>query len=550
MNGSLHERRFSNTVSIPLLHSSEKVGERDVDERLRSPRPSSPFARAFDTAWSSRPRVTSNFHNSKAPVASYTSYLFSSSLRFLFSLVGHALYGLIPSFVEARLRREPPKPERQHPTAYLDGIRGLAAFAVFLCHLSYQTWFITYGFGAGEPGENAWPIQLPIVKLFYSGPPAVALFFVISGYALSYKPLRQMRARQYDGLMVTMSSAVFRRSFRLFLPCFASTFVVAMMAQMGFYSATAEFAFNRTFIGRAHWEDHAWTAPTMYEQIVDWAYKMFDFVHPWDWFIFGGSVDLDRHLWTIPTEFRASMVLFLTQMMVARMRTTLRLLTIMVLIYWVIHWDRWEMILFWSGLLLAELDHIALARKQAANADPPDIQLGAKQATASRSRRDTLWRYFWIANFACGLFLASYPDDLGHDTPGYRYLTTLIPEYYTEKYRFWQSVAAVQIIWAVNNADVLKRLFMGAFPQYLGKISFALYLVHGPMIHTFGYWVMPRAWALTGSETRFHFELGFFLASCAIVPVTVWAADVFWRAIDVPCVRFARWLEAKVIVQG
>lgn len=547
MNSSLHERRFSNNVGIPLLASTEKVGERDVDERLRSPGPSSPFARAFDASWSTRP---TRAKIRKAPLSSYTSYISFSSLRFLLSLFGWALYGLIPSFIEVRLRREPPKPERQHPTAYLDGIRGLAAFAVFLCHLAYQTWFITFGFGAGEPGENAWPAQLPIIKLIYSGPPAVALFFVISGYALSYKPLRQMRAKQYDGLMVTVSSAVFRRGLRLFLPCFASTFLVGVLCQFGVYEATAGFAFNSIFIGRAHSEDHAWTAPTAYDQLMDWAYKMFDFVHPWDWFIFGGSVDLDRHLWTIPTEFRASMVLFLTQMMVARMRTTLRLLTIVLLVYWGIHWDRWEMILFWSGLFLAELDLVSLARRQAANSEPPDMQLDAKQQAASSNRRERLWRWFYFTNFVCGLFLASYPDDLGHDTPGYRYLTTLIPEFYSEKYRFWQSVAAVQIIWTVNNADYLKSLFAGGVVQYLGKISFALYLMHGPVIHTFGYFVMPRMWALTGFEQRFNYELGFFFSACLIIPFTIWAADVFWRAVDMPCVRFARWLESKVIVQN
>lgn len=317
----------------------------------------------------------------------------------------------------------------------------------------------------------------------------VAMFFVISGYALSYKPIRQMRARQYDGLLVTVSSSVFRRALRLFLPCFASTLVVVVLCQLGIYERTAPMAFNNSYF-RAHLEDHAWTAPTIYDQLVDWSYKMFDFVHPWDWFIYGGSVDYDRHLWTIPTEFRASMALFLTQLMVARMRTTLRLLTFVFLNYWAIHWDRWEMILFWSGALLAELDLIAQARAQSANNNPPEMHLDSSIANSSAKRgqrRDRVWRWFWLFNFICGLYLASYPDEWGHVTPGYRYLTTLIPGFYSEKLRFWQSIGAVQIVWSVNNADFLKGLFTGPVVQYLGKISFAIYLMHGPVIHTFGY---------------------------------------------------------------
>lgn len=320
----------------------------------------------------------------------------------------------------------------------------------------------------------------------------VAIFFVISGYALSFKPLKQMRAKQWDGLLVTLSSSVFRRAIRLFLPCFASTAMVACMCQLGILEYTRDFAENM----RAVVESHAPMFDTPYEQAWDWGLKMFDFVHPWDWFIFGGSIDYDRHLWTIPTEFRASMVLFLTHFMVARMRPMLRLSAWLALIYWAIHWDRWEVILFWAGAFLAELDLIAAERRAAV---PPELYLDPTKKPHPGD--DRKWRLFWYANMLCALWLASYPDELGHDTPGYRYLTTLIPEYYTEKYRFWQSIAAVQLIWATNNCDSLKALYTIAPVQYLGKISFAVYLMHGPVLHTFGFTV--SLFALPSLRSRY-----------------------------------------------
>ena len=553
MNGSLYDRRREDSpLSIPLHStkpphlSSHKVGEHNVDE-LRSREPKSPFFRAFDKSWASRP--VSTLHR-------------SLSLRIILHILGRALYTLIPSFIEVRLRREPPKPEKIYPTAYLDGMRGLAAFAVCICHLSYQTFWITFGFGQGEPGENSWPIQLPIIKLFYSGPPMVAIFFVISGYALSYKPLKQMRARQYDGLLATMSSSVLRRGIRLFLPCFASTFLVGLLAQCNLFVVTQPFSANKELM-RAHYEDHAWTAPNPWVQFKDWAWKMFDFVHPWDWFIFGGSVDLDRHLWTIPVEFRASMVLFLTQIMVARMRSYIRMATLVALIVWGLHWDRWEMFLFWSGAILAELDQIALASKSdpvsgqqqhvelSLDPDtPPKSPSFARYRPAARRLRTSpkLKFYFWWSSFIFALFLASYPDDAAETTPGYRLLSKMIPPYYSERYRFWQSIAAVQLVWTVNNADFLKAIFNHSAIQYLGKVSYALYLMHGPVIHTWGYIVMPFMWSLTGSEPRFNFELGFFLSACLIIPGIIWAADVFWRVVDVNCVKFARWVENHLIV--
>lgn len=464
----LPDRRPNGHLQLPILNSEKLNDNQEMNGILLNSRPASPLKKAFDSAWQSRRSIS---------ISSYSQKL---TARNILRLLGRFLYTLIPSFVQSRIQREPPKPERTHPTAYLDGMRGLAAFVVFLCHLSYGQWFITYGFGAGNPGENTWLIQLPIIRLFYSGPPMVSIFFVISGYALSYKPLKQMRAGQYDGLLTTLSSSVLRRPIRLFLPCFVSTFLVACMAQTGLHERTSDYAHHL----RAVFEDHPWTAPDVYSQLVDWCYKMFEFVNVFNWYIFAGSVDLDRHLWTIPNEFRASMVLFLTHFAIARMRTTVRLTTVLGLIWWGVHWDRWEICLFWSGCLLAELDLIRIARDTALQ---PPSYMSIPEKTKRRSKR--LWNWFWAINFVVALYLASYPDDKGEDTPGYRYLATWIPEYYSEKYRFWQCFAAVQIVWTVNNADFLKKPFNTPVIQYLGKISYAIYLMHGPVIHTFGYMV-------------------------------------------------------------
>lgn len=427
---------------------------------------------AFDTARSFRSTYQS-FLTSPEPSLLHTS----ASWRTITSLLRSMLFALIPSFVQSWLRGSS-KPEQLHPTAYLDGIRGLAAFAVFICHMSYSCFFITYGFGQGEPGENTWPLQLPFIRLAYSGPPMVALFFVISGYALSFKPVRQMRAHQFEPLMTTMSSSVFRRFFRLHLPCFVSTFLVGVMAQLNWFEWTARFSQNKELL-RSQDESHAWTAPSPVAQFWDWFHKMFDFVHPWDWMIFGGSLDYDRHLWTIPTEFRASMVLFLTLVMVARLRPRMRMATFVALIYWAMNWNRWEMMLFWSGPVLAELDLMRHERKAA--------RLSEKVPAGISLRKVKLWNWFWTFNFVLSLYLASYPDSEGADTPGYRYISTWIPSHFEDKYRFWHIFAAMNLIWTVNNADHLKTLFTGPVVQYLGKISFALYLMHGPVIHTFGY---------------------------------------------------------------
>jgi hypothetical protein len=32
------------------------------------------------------------------------------------------------------------------------------------------------------------------------------------------------------------------------------------------------------------------------------------------------------------------------------------------------------------------------------------------------------------------------------------------------------------------------------------------------------------------------------------VPLVIWASDVWWRVVDVPSVRFARWVEERMVV--
>lgn len=405
-------------------------------------------------------------------------------LQYLFRYFLELTNLLLPSFLQPRRQLGSGQPDSLSPTAFLDGMRGLAAAVVVVCHLTYGTFDIVHAWG-GNPdstgqfthgGVNQEWLRLPIVRLLYSGPPMVAIFFVISGYALSYKPIKLMHAKSYEALMVTMSSSIFRRGFRLFLPCFASTFLVVCLAQLGLYRRTEDFAMQMRMVR----EDHCYTQPDAWSQLTDWAQQMLIFVNVFDWSMFAGSVELDRHLWTIPVEVRCSLALFLTQVMLSRMSLRLRVLTLTALITWGVTWNRWEMCPFWAGAVLAELDILRNLKTSilpsASAIDPP--------------RQKALVTFLYTLTFVASLFLLSYPDAAGHATPGYMRLTNLIPASFTEKHRFWPTVGAVLIVWSSCRLSFLRqRAFCWMPVQYLGKISFPLYVMHGPVIHTLGYLV-------------------------------------------------------------
>lgn len=193
---------------------------------------------------------------------------------------------LTPSFLQGRHAREQICPAKLSPTAYLDGMRGLAALFVFFCHYFYQAFTIAEGWGCGETNYHI--LKLPFLRLWYQGPPAVCVFFIISGYALSYRPLKLIRSRSFSDFSTTMSSLVFRRGIRLYLPTAISTFMIICLLRVGAYEWTRDFAGDRTYMKNIV-EPHPQRMDDAFAQYRDWIIHMYKFVHVFGWDKFGGN---------------------------------------------------------------------------------------------------------------------------------------------------------------------------------------------------------------------------------------------------------------------
>ncbi|KAI2620351.1 acyltransferase [Hypomontagnella submonticulosa] len=454
---------------------------------------------------------------------------------------------LIPSFLHHRYTRERFRTEKLHPTAYLDGMRGLAALFVFFCHYFYTAFSIAEGWGHGDAHYEIW--RLPFIRLLYSGPSMVCIFFVISGYALSLKPLKQFRGRSFDGFSKTMTSFVFRRFFRLYLPPMISTFAVLVLLRLGVYEITRDFAGDRKYVHNVI-EHHPILEETTRKQLRHWMKEMFDFVHVWGWEKFGGATGYDVHLWTIPVEFRCSMMLFLVMFGTSRLRTGIRFLCLAIVMWFVLRSDRWEMVLFLWGMAIAELDLIRGAHEPSppqSLSTPATLLSLEKLPDAVPERRHTC-NLLWTCLSIPALYLMSGPDVGPFGVPGWDYLGTFIPEWFSDKYRFYQMIGSIIFVFCTARSTSWQRVFNSSFVQYFGRISYALYLMHGPVVHTIGFMVERRAWDITGTE-GYAYNWGFILASVINIPLVIWAADIFWRAVDAPTVRFTKWLEGKLSIE-
>jgi len=241
-------------------------------------------------------------------------------------------------------------------------------------------------------------------------------------------------------------------------------------------------------------------------------------------------------MWTIPVEFRASLLLFLVQIAVTRFRISWRILITTGLILWSVYADRFEVILFLAGFLCAQLDPIM-------------THFEARLETSIKATK--LYKLFMVVVLVIGMYLASSPLVDPEHTPGYSWLTKHIPTtFILFKVWFWPSVGGILIVFAISRLPTISRIFTLASFQYLGQISFSIYLVHWFIEMTFGCWFMYSFTYLTRNLDRHNdglFLLGFGISSLGIAALVICAGDVWCRLVDIPSVKFAKWIESNML---
>lgn len=193
-------------------------------------------------------------------------------------------------------------------------------------------------------------------------------------------------------------------------------------------------------------------------------------------------------------------------------------------------------------MVLAEMDLVRDAHS--GPAPPPFLEV------VSKWKMPTKVPSFWAFIIVISLYLMSMPDVNPELAPGWANLTSMIPSWWVgERYRFWQSISAVLFIWAVGHCPSWQSFYNSDVVQYFGKLSYALYLVHGPVLHCIGYQIQKMTWGITGVEGH-AYNFGFVMSGFFIMPITIWIADMFWRGVDIPTVKFAKWVESKLVYRA
>jgi peptidoglycan/LPS O-acetylase OafA/YrhL len=425
-------------------------------------------------------------------------------------------------------------------TAYLDGLRGFAAFIVYWHH--HQLWAHD-AISADGIFENAFGYSgqyyfacLHGVRTFFTGGHfAVTVFFVISGYVLSTKPLMLIHASEYVKLGDNLASALFRRWLRLHIPVICTTFLY-----MTSWHAFGLWTDNEH---QSNYRDELWKWYT--------EFKNFSFV-----FNTGGDpwFPYDINVWSIPVEFRGSIVIYTALLAFSRCTRNARLWCGVGLIFYFMYIaDGWFCSMFVAGMLLCDLDLLA------GNNDLPRFF-----STLEPFKELIFYHLFIISIYLGGV--PSHSSDLQvlQTSRGWYYLSFLKPQAvfdYKWFYLFW---AATFLVASTPRISWLKSFFETRFNQYLGRVSFAFYLVHGPVLRILG----DRLYVATGWSRESHaiglpdwinifplskagplgLELSFLAPHLIILPVTLWLAEIATKLLDKPSVKFAQWAYGRTLV--
>ncbi|KAI6834071.1 hypothetical protein KC340_g2803 [Hortaea werneckii] len=355
-------------------------------------------------------------------------------------------------------------------TAWLDGLRGLAAFEVFIFHYIDGWLDRTTPWGHGEHMRSEW-YYLPIFRTFYaSGDAAVCLFFGISGYVLSYRMLSLLRQRRQEKLLTALSSAVFRRAIRLYMPVLVETFILMLLVRLFDLPKPTPYE----------------SAPTLFAELKAWCVSFIQLLPPlrypdrFDKLLnpYDGGIS-----WTIPLEYYGSMYVYMTVLLLSQLPSinVRRCLAVALAIHGFVK-DDWIASQFVMGMIFADYQ---LERRDAVQSQLKDL--------SHKSSRFRSW--FLGVLFAFGFYLSGLPGSTHvSDTevaprPFFEWIAqplTKIGLYSKDRQtdRYVLCIAAMFCMISVGKTPTLRRLPELRVVQYLGRISFGLYLCH----------IFVRAW--------------------------------------------------------
>lgn len=351
------------------------------------------------------------------------------------------------------------------------GLRGIAAAFVVASHLT-----LCYARGLVPPccgPDNVTPrlFQRPILRLVTSGHSWVALFFILMGFVNSLSPLSLARSGQVDQALAKLAQSSFSRIFRLVLPAAVATVISWLICNLGFYQMSRS-------------SDAFWLNVNTPDMSDTWTQAFKDLVTALQatW-LFGHHNTYDQPQWAMVYLLQGSIMTIGALSLTINMTPLWRCVVLFLLAIWSMNWshvigDPWAGICCFFGIILSEvsLTTIPSSLTQLSPILTPVFALVA-------------------------LVLMSFPGSYAESAAWSRGLKVLVTEHLGLELggavdRFYGSVGGILLIFAVLISPHTRWALSRKPLLWLGKVSFAIYLLHGLLMRTVFAWTLHLAQSL------------------------------------------------------
>jgi len=359
----------------------------------------------------------------------------------------------------------------------LEALRGFAAMAVVL-------WHFFLAFAPRVLSDLSYGLAATPLFAFVHGTGAVDIFFVLSGYVLTYRYFETGRPR-------ILIVGALKRWFRLFLPVFLSIMLSWLLFRFHLYAYE-----QAGKISGSNW-------------LASFGFSMISPFDPTFWKALKEGLIIAFHhdnnslnplLWTIHIELLGSYMVFALAPLIANLGERPKLLLLAVILAGLVaHFIEAFLIPFLPGVLLA----FYAPRRRAIKILPA------------------------FAFILIGLVFLGYREPVGF----YAFLKFLEPINGEPLRAYTGTIGAVFVMVAFLACEPLRDRLRGNFARILGRLSFPLYLVHLILICSFG----SAIFALV--RTGYGLGVSLLMTALILLPVVFVAASVF-AILDVKWIGF------------
>lgn len=387
----------------------------------------------------------------------------------------------------------------QNKIKYLDGMRGTAVAIVVFHH-----WILAF-YGALyylDPVQihtkGQWELEIGRSFLvgLYSGQAYVALLFLLSAYVLSYRFFLQ------GDVSIVINSAL-RRYIRLAIPNLTSVVLAYIFLKLNWL----QYSWEAAAVTKSGWLD----AFFRFEANLFLAIKQ----GLWDgFFSYVPEVSYNPAMWTMAYELVGSFMVFSFLSLFGKLKRRWVIYIMMVLLFYDSYY-----IAFVLGLVVSDLHN---------------SKGGERFRCYFINRRYLCW-FFVLSGY---LFLCYFDDNRNAWSALLNF--QILRDMGFDLWVFYHSFGSMLFFIGVLFLPPIQRIFEGRVAQFLGRITYSLYLTHLSVLCSIGCFMF-----LTFLKQGWTYSLSVAGSLLFTAATTICVAYVMTVFTDEPSIRFSRYFQRR-----